>query len=374
MRILITSFLSLLVSSHCCVAETAYLHLDNDTFAQAWLFQSRSGECFGITPRHVLEPNVTERTPIITDQFGNEGIGVNITVPIGRDIDLAVFKVIGSVSERCSNSRLYQIPNSYLSVTPSWTSAFLQVHSDLGIQLFHVQISDRSRDSVGGNMFAIEIDEAQGQFRQGMSGGAIVNDAGQTFGMLLEVNEDEGYGLAIRFDFVRQVIEPLLAEATQLSAEPIAETLNLARIENGASLLGSSGTTVDERFNVLSILQRPSPESYWLVRTDNRAASIEFLLSEPNVRIDSVGITLPSQGLESRPVAVSVETQSNAIGEGLPRWSFASYCEIPQDYVGLVFTCNFAPRYVSALRLSFVANDDSAILLLGSAQIVPTQN
>lgn len=319
-------------------AETVLLARGDDTFGQGWLFLDAAGKCRIATPRHVVErADGSLSSPDLLDSFGRLHATGSPVIAVDEALDLAFLTVRGAIAkEGCSRDRLRATPLQ--PIIDSIKQATLEITTPTERQSLTVAFRALSRDEQGGKIIALSPTDASASFQKGMSGGTIMHN-GRPIAMLLEVDPDEGMGVALRYDVIAAELARTTAPAPEVSD----------RMDEGRpydSLVLTKGRIDRKDTSIGSFLAGSSPLH---VTPDNGRVSFVLELDKVST-IRSIRLT--GKGLAGQG-AIIVEADND--GQG-----FVPGARCP---LGDETTCTMSPRRASRLRLSLTGLQGSTYVV-----------
>ena len=200
------------------------------------LLKSRSGECFVITPAHVVKGAVSKINITGYKNVLSEG---NLVQEL-EGVDLAIVRIIGGGTQNCTT---WSVPNNYTSILNNSVDAYLEIRENSGgSTLMQVFISAKDEE------YIIITPKNDKTFIKGMSGSALFtqyNGKKVFLGMLQRVDED-GNGEVYQADDMERVLGGFFEENKS----------NPSTISMSSASLNASEMSVEEdgyRFDLMSV-------------------------------------------------------------------------------------------------------------------------
>lgn len=332
-------------------AERVLVETPSGEKGHAWLFGSR-GACWLAVPRHVIVDPFTSE-PTAFSFFDQKGVGGHSLTPIpidsvagakeaaGDEDDLAFAKVeFGREAGKCF-SRLGLNSLAYgtaLRAGPDLT-VFNLLPTSFGT--FNTLVGGGGLGSKEGLLILGPLDEEQARkfLKRGLSGAVAEATIGGTivpFAMVLEVSEESGTALALRFDRLRAAFDLVEGSLALPESEPSKGQLsyNLVALEGASVLSTETVSTLSEEGGCW----RVTPAA------DGSRTALIVQVQPGDVAIRGV-VLRQSEGCEALGARISVDAR---VGTG-DDWSKMADCR--QASAGGSFDCTFELRPPRQLRI-----------------------
>lgn len=317
-------------------AETVFLARGDDSFGHGWLFLDSAGQCRVATPRHVVEgADGALVPPDLIDSYGRTLPTHSPIAAVNAALDLAFLNVGGTLAKNgCSRDRLRATPLQ--TILDSLKQAQLDVSTRVERQSINVAIRAVVRDDSGGSIIAVSSVDPSVQFQKGMSGGTIMHN-GRPLAMLLEVDSEEGIGVALRYDIIAAELQKLASVALEQGAETL---------QSASELVLVSGQVAERDGGLSNFLAGKS--ALKLHPSDGR---IVFMLETGRHSVVH-GIKLKAKG-QGNEAHLIVETEKDHGG-----FHPGVRCVLRED-----LSCLMAPRRADRLRLTLTGADDETYVI-----------
>ena len=366
------SIFTAVLCAHWAVAqEVAYLNsLPNKearvatTQGNAWLF-SRGGQCFAVTPRHVL----IDEQGIRDDRYARVVIARPGEAPIeaGADrcavfkkYDLAVMRVSGVERMADCGRVLSGLADEGTLLGRSREAALITAASSGRFERSNLGIRQVTSDP---DYFRVAVTSDRDRLTEGMSGG-LVTIQDQLAGFLVTVGNDsetEDTGKVLRADKVSILLTRLLdgglgtadVEGTcatrSVTLPSLTRTQNLASAACGAAVTRWSAPPLSEVNRPEALIGAAGPNALWRVAA-NSEVSVEIRLCGkvvPNVNSVSLDVS-GCDASENQNVDLEVMSLAN------PGESFQSLGYGALPHMGIVTIETGTPHPSRELMLRFV--------------------
>jgi len=200
------------------------------------LLKSRSGECFVITPAHVVNESMSKISII-----GNKNVlsGGNLVQELSSD--LAIVRIIDGGTQNCTT---WFVPKNYSDILNSTVDAYLELRENNGgSKLLQVFITEKDEETI-----TIVPKRNTDSFVKGMSGGALFTqfEGKKIFLGMLQQMGDDGEGYVYQADDMERILGGFFEENKS----------NSSNITMSTNSLGASAISVEEegyRFDLLSV-------------------------------------------------------------------------------------------------------------------------
>ncbi len=188
----------------------------------------RSGECFVISPHHVVYEFMGDI--MISDKNRVESTGKLIEI---FEPDLAIIRIVSGGSQNCASLKVTEDFNNILSNS---SSGFIEYRDAFGIaNLFHVNITSKDQLS-----FAVKPQKENEELQKGMSGSSFyINFKGEKvlMGMLMSIEEDLKTGYIYQIDDILRSSSPFF-DAGKIAKKNIGVLIqnnnkNFVKVTNG---------------------------------------------------------------------------------------------------------------------------------------------
>jgi len=170
------------------------------------ILKPRSGECFAISPFHVVEQSGGEDLELV-----GEG-GVNSVAVLAKSYpgDIAILRLTGGGTQRCKD---FTLPFDFDKFLKSQTEAVLELrNSDGSVEPILVRISGMDDQGI-----TIAPSDPSVSFEKGCSGGSLFSKGSgrQYLGMLLSIDEEDNrMGFVIQSDDIDRILSEFFGTAT----------------------------------------------------------------------------------------------------------------------------------------------------------------
>lgn len=305
-------------------AEPVRLTLGPDEFGQGWMFRDARGVCRIVTAAHVVTRDGRLLVPLVSDRQGLEMLAQS---PVQPDplVDVAFLEARPArpcpgqgLSEGSVSARLQASPQAYLEVLGL-----------ANISTLPLLRRARSMDDDGGRIIVFERMLAGSSIQRGMSGGAVLDGAGQPLAILIETDSEDNRARAVRID----VAAALLARMTEVAVVPTAI----------AGITVVHGRSVEAGRGVEEILVGGSG---WLVEPRAGFVVVDLRFAQPT-RIGALRLTVDEAG-RGQVAGVVISGASNPT-QAPSIWPPLAACSMVPGSADL--GCRFAARNVLAMRL-----------------------
>jgi len=217
------------------------------------ILKSRSGECFVITPEHVVH----EDASILSITGSKNVLSNGKLVQAMEDLDIAIIRVTDGGTQNCTN---WSVPSNYTSILDNTVDAYLELRDENGgTQLIQVFINGKDEETI-----SIVPKLSKDIFIKGMSGGSLFTqyDGKKIYlGMLQEIGE-EGEGYVFQADDMERILggffgdTPKQSSITSMStttAKPSANSVEEDGYRFDLLSIEKSGTNVVCKLKVTSL-------------------------------------------------------------------------------------------------------------------------
>ncbi|MBT8316915.1 MAG: hypothetical protein HKP59_04770 [Lutibacter sp.] len=289
------------------------------------LLKSRSGECFVITPAHVVNESMSKISII-----GNKNVlsGGNLVQELSSD--LAIVRIVDGGTQNCTT---WFVPKNYSSILNSTVDAYLELRENNGgSKLMQVFITEKDEETI-----TIVPKRNTDSFVKGMSGGALFTqfEGKKIFLGMLQQMGDDGEGYVYQADDMERILGGFFEENRS----------NSSNITMSTNSVVASAISVEEegyRFDLLSVKKLGTT-----VICKLRVTSLEKdggLIAYGNYGDRSSKI-YDQNGLETSASNVKLGSQSNAsrvgfnytLVKGIPVPLELTFKEIASDATGIAY-------------------------------------
>ena len=267
-------------------AAPTQAHLRAGEHGQALLL-SRLGECYAITPEHVIAGELFATL-----------IGGTAEAPTGdADLlqtfgyDLSILRASGAVTRHCGGSLTDAPPLDGL-LSRATAGVVSSVNSDGSISRRTVTLSD-----VGLVYLRIRPRSPDDQLFKGLSGSLVLVDK-EPVGILMSVDPETGVGRALRYDRAVEVLRPFFGLSAG-SAHPEAEAETSPALTAGSSgeVVSWSSPPLGAEYRAANLLDGATGGAVWLAQAGD--FPVELVIDLPGEEAQVVdGLRLIGAGVE----------------------------------------------------------------------------
>ncbi|HKL25338.1 MAG TPA: hypothetical protein VJ910_03845 [Desulfuromonadales bacterium] len=270
------------------VAAPAQAYLRADEHGQA-LLMSRLGECYAVTPEHVIggalfatlvggTPDAPQGDADLLQTFG---------------YDLSILRATGAVTRRCGGS-LTNVPALDNVLAAASAGVISSVNSDGSITRRDVTFTD-----VGLVHLRIRPRGTQDQLFKGLSG-SLVLAGKEPVGILMAVDPETGEGRALRYDRAMETLRPFFGLAADPDGSP-PKSLETTPAGGASAPSGEvvswSSPSLGHDYRAANLVDGAEKNTIWLAQVDTFPIELVIELPGDQTRIVD-GVRLVGTGVE----------------------------------------------------------------------------
>jgi hypothetical protein len=250
------------------------------------LLLSRLGECYAITPRHVIGSDLF--ATLVGGESGKPQGDADLLQTFGYD--LSILHVTGALATQCGGS-LTDVPVLDSLLSGSSAANVASVNEDGSISRRNVTLVDvgllylRLRPDAGDELF------------KGLSG-SLVLAGDNPVGILMSVDPETGEGRALRYDRAIETLRPFFglpggtAAATQEKTVPQSASTGMQ-----ATVVSWSSPPIGAEFRAANLIDTGDNNSIWYAVADK--FPLELVIQLPGDRAHTVdALRLIGEGVE----------------------------------------------------------------------------
>jgi len=307
-------------------AEPVRLTVGADEFGQGWMFRDATGGCRIVTAAHVITRGGRLVAPMATDRSGRE---LPTAAPVQPEPALDLAFLEARPARDCATRGLDNAGAGERLQTAA--QGFLEIVGMRNVGTVPLLRRARSMDEDGGRIIVFERALASTSIVQGMSGGAVLDGAGELIGIIIDTDRVDNQARVIRID----VAATLLATRV-LSRAPIRPAMI-------AGLTAVHGRTVDPGRSLSQLLEGGAG---WEVAPNAGFVVVDVRLDQPR-RVSGLRLRVDER---ARGRVGDVELWGSIAADNPPgNWPPLAVCQFPPGSDELY--CRFAPRNVLAMRV-----------------------
>lgn len=318
------------------------------------LLMSRLGECYAITPKHVIGDGLFA-TLVGGGPGAPQGDG-DLLQTFGYD--LSILHASGAVARQCGDA-LTDVPALGELLSTAGSGIVVSVNGDGSISRRNVTFTD-----VGLVYLRVRPRTGDDQLFKGLSGSLVLADK-QPVGILMAVDPETGEGRALRFDRAIETLRPFFGLPATLVQEKNEKPDPEAKQGEGASaeVIAWSSPPLGAAYRASNLVDAGGAETVWLARPTG--FPIELVLGLPGDRAHVVNaLRLVGAGVEPKarlPRDFEVLISSSGNGSWIPVGS-GTYFKTDSDKL-----VRFAPVRAQRIMLRIYSHwgDDEAVGLSG---------